>query len=115
MRYLLIFPLALFAALTQSQNPSPRPAPETGVRRPPDQKSKGTEQQPNTEQRGSEQSPFVIKVLLPEQAQNKSQSNSDKGPSNPSESWSLSDKIAVIASIVAFLQFLALVCTVFVI
>jgi len=108
----LIYPLL---ALVLLQNPSPSPAPPTTERRPPNQKSESTKQQTDTEQRGSEQSPFVIKILPSEQTQKESRSDSEKQPSNPTNSWSLSDKIAVIASIVAFLQFVALVCTIAVI
>jgi hypothetical protein len=48
------------------------------------------------------------------QVQKESQPNSEKALNNQGSSWSLSDKIAVIASAVAFLQFIALVWTVLV-
>jgi hypothetical protein len=110
-RYLL-FPVL---ALVLLQNPTPRPTPQTTEGRPPNQKSESAKQQADTAQRGSEQSPLVIKILSPEQAQKESGYDSEKRPNHPTNSWSLSDKIAVIASIVAFLQFLALVVTIFVI
>src|SRR6266849_7806907 len=115
MRRLLVFLLPLIVAPSWSQNLPPRPAPEAAISRPPNQKSKSTQQQPANEQRGSEQSPLVIKILSSEQTQKESRSDSEKRPSYPTNSWSLSDKIAVIASIVAFLQFVALVCTIVVI
>jgi hypothetical protein len=105
----------LIAAPLWSQDPPPRPAPEATVSRPLNQKPESTQQKTNAEQRGSEQSPIVVKILPPEQTQKESQPNGDKSPSNPDASWSLSDKIAVIASIVAFLQFIALVVTICVI
>jgi len=104
MRSLLVFLSLLIAGPLWSQNPPPRPAQQAAVRRPPNQKSEGTQQQADANQRGSEGSPFIIKILPSEQARNES----------PNKSWSLSDKIAVIASIVAFLQFIALVWTVLV-
>src|SRR5882762_10937567 len=114
MRYLLVFPLLLLGALAWSQSPAPGKTAQAIDRRPPNQESESPKQQTNTEQRGSEQSPFVIKVLPSEQTQNGSQRDGHKGLSNPDNSWGLSDKIAVIASFVAFLQFVALVWTVLV-
>lgn len=106
-----VFLLLLIAGPSWSQNPPPRP-PQKAVSRPPDQKAKGTTQQPEAEQRGSEKSPFVIKILPSGQTQTNPQAHNNQGPSNPSNSWGLSDKIAVIASVVAFLQFGALVWTI---
>ena len=108
MRYLLILLLLLIVAPAWSQSPASPSTAQAIDRRPPSQKSESTKEQINTEQRGSEQAPFVIKLLPPTE----SQPNGEKGAGNPNNSWGLSDKIAVIASIVAFLQFVALVWTV---
>ena len=88
--FVLIFAIAL-------QNPAPRPTPQSALSQPPNQKSENSQQQPNTEQGGT---------------QNESQSTGSKVPSNPTDSWTLSDTIAVIASFVALLQFGALIWTV---
>jgi hypothetical protein len=104
----------LLSTLVLSQNPSPRPTPQTIGRRPPNQIAEETQQHASEEQRGSEKSPFIIKVLPSENTQSESQRNGDNRPSNPNNSWGLSDRIAVIASIVAFFQFVALVWTVLV-
>jgi hypothetical protein len=113
MRHLLIF-LFLLIAPSWSQNPPPRPAPKAAVSRPPNQKSEGTLRQTSDEQRGSEQAPFVIRVLSSDNARHEPQANNEKGIGNPNKSWGLSDKIAAIAIVVGFLQFVALVWTVLV-
>ena len=84
----------------QSQSEAPR------------QNTGSSQQQPNTKQRGTERAPSVIKILPAEQAQQKGTDDQQKGPDKPSDAWTLSDKIAAIASIVALLQFCALVATV---
>jgi hypothetical protein len=114
MRYLLIFSVLLLSALAWSQSQAGRSTTQAIDRRLPNQKSQSPRQPTNTEQRGSEQSPFIIKVLPSEEAQNESQRDGHKALANRDNSWGLSDKIAVIASIVAFLQFAALVGTVWV-
>lgn len=108
MHSLLISLFLLFASCALPQNPPPRPASQTTTeRRQPNQKSQGHHQQFDAEQRGSEASPLFIKMLPNEQA-------SDKGLSNRSSPWGLSDKIAVIATVAAFLQFVALAVTILV-
>jgi hypothetical protein len=82
---------------------------------PPRQNPNGAQQRTNTEQRDTDQAPpSVIKQLRAEQAQQKSTNDEQKGPEKPSDAWTLSDKIAAIASIAALLQFFALVITIFV-
>jgi hypothetical protein len=114
MRYLSIFPLLLLSALAFPQSPAAHSTTQTIDRRPPNQESESPRQPTNNEQRGSEQSPFIIKVLPSEKTQNESPGGGHKGLGNRDNSWGLSDKIAVIASIVAFLQFVALIGTVLV-
>ena len=82
---------------------------------PPRQNPGGTQQRTNTEQRDTDQvPPSIIKKLPAEDIQQKPAADEQKGQDNRSDTWALSDKIAVIASIVALLQFFALVGTVFV-
>jgi hypothetical protein len=82
---------------------------------PPRQNPGGTQQRPSTEQRDTDQAPpSIIKKLPAEDTQQKSHADEQKGPEKPSDAWTLSDKIAAIASIAALLQFFALVITVFV-
>jgi hypothetical protein len=103
------FALAMWLLLQTSGNGSAksrRPAPR--------QDSQSAQQAPHADQRGTEQFPFIIKVLPAAQAQEKSNADGAKGPENWNDTWGLSDKIAVIASIVGFLQFLALFATVWV-
>ena len=114
MRYLLIFTLLSVAVPSWSQDSRPRQTPQKAVSGPSNQKGKSTTQQPEIEQRGSEKSPFVIKILPSGQTQKEPPASTNQGPSNTTNSWGLSDKIAVIASIVAFLQFGALVWTIIV-
>ena len=101
MRCLLMLPLLI---LVSFQNPTPRQTSSGAV--------SGPASQSITQERGSEQPPLTVKTLSAENLQNGPQPNGDKKPSN---SWNLSDRIAVIASIVAFLQFVALVWTVLIV
>jgi len=103
-----------FLIAVSSQNASPSPTQQNSVSRPPNQESQRTQEQTNGEHRGSEQSPLVIKILPAENRQNESAASAEQRPSNPNEMWSLSDRIAVIATIVGALQFGALVATVWV-
>jgi hypothetical protein len=81
-------------------------------RQPQRQDTQGTQQNPGADNRGTEQTPFIVKILPTEQTNEKAESAKAEGPKNRLDGWSLSDKIAVIASVVAFLQFLALMATV---
>jgi hypothetical protein len=89
---------------------------------PPRQDSQSTQQQPNANQRGTEQSPFIIQIQPAPQTQEKPSTGGEKGPEKRSDTWlfgwldgwNLSDKIAGIASVAAFLQFLALIATVWI-
>jgi hypothetical protein len=85
---------------------------------PPNQKPGDAQQQSAPEQRGTEQAPFVIKIQKPEQTNEEPSANSTNRVNQRDNSWlagwSLSDKIAGIASAAAFLQFLALITTVFI-
>jgi|SRR5579862_584756 len=111
MRSVLVLPLFLVGSLAWSQNSVPH---STGQavddHNSLNQKSESTKQV-NPEPRGSEQAPLVIKLLPPEHAPIES---TEKATGNLRSGWGLSDKIAVIASVVAFLQFAALVWTVIV-
>jgi hypothetical protein len=95
-----------------SQNPPSRPTPQNSFSGPLDPKAKIATQQTDTKERGTEKEPLVIKILPSSQTQSEPQANGKEGPRNPSNLWGLSDKIAVIASVVAFLQFGALVWTI---
>jgi hypothetical protein len=85
-------------------------------RQPPKQESPATQQQPANEQRGTEHAPFIVQIQKPEQAQPKTTADTDKGPKQRSgnwfSGWTLSEKIAGIASVAAFLQFVALLVTI---
>jgi hypothetical protein len=81
-------------------------------RQPPRQDTKGTQQNSSADNRGTEQTPLIVKILPTEQTNEKAEAAKAEGPKNRIDGWSLSDKIAVIASVVAFLQFIALVATV---
>jgi hypothetical protein len=99
----------------RSENPAPCPAPKAALRRPPKQVSQCCCGQSSAEQRGSEASPFVIKLIQSDQAQKETGADKPATPKEPNQAWNLSDKIAAIASIAAFLQFLALVATIWII
>jgi hypothetical protein len=78
----------------------------------PRQDSQSAQQQTEAQQRGTEQSPFIIKILPTSEAQKKSSTSAEQAQDKGADAWNLSDRIAAIASIVAFLQFVALVATV---
>jgi hypothetical protein len=80
----------------------------------PRQNTKSVQQNPSADNRGTEQAPLVVKIIQAEQAKDKTDTTANEGQKNWLDRFSLSDKIAVIASVVAFLQFLALVATVYV-
>jgi len=103
----LVIALALFAAFEtdswgQSQQPSARPGTDS------------TQKQPAEQDKPPVQSAPIAEIKEPVKAQEKPKADSNEGHGKLPETWSLSDKIAVIASVVAFLQFLALIATVFV-
>lgn len=97
-----------------AQKSPPCPAPHVALSGKLKQVCECCQKQSNTEQRGSEAAPFVIKVVEANQAQKEAGANQSVAPKNPDQSWSMSDKIALIASVSAFLQFLALVVTIWV-
>jgi hypothetical protein len=68
-------------------------------------------QNTNTTERGSDESPFVIKIVQPEQAQ-KETTNAESRTQHDGKNWMLSDKIAVAATIFAALQVIALIITI---
>jgi hypothetical protein len=109
---LLASTLIFSAGATQSQQPSPRPAPHSAIRRPPNQITERSEQQASADQRGSEQSPFIVKILPANDAQKETKQNTTQRPDDPSNVWTLSDKIAVYATGAGFLQFVVLAITV---
>jgi hypothetical protein len=102
----LSLPLAQ-SALSQQQPPGQPP--QQRLVGPPQKESHAPDEQTKPEQRGSEQAPFIVKILGAEDADNKFNTNSANGIDQP---WSLSDRIAAIAIIVGFLQFIALILTV---
>jgi hypothetical protein len=77
------------------------------------QDPKAIQQHPEIE-RGTEHSPFIIQIQQTPQIQQSPETNHDRKPEKWFSSWSLSDKIAAIASLAAFLQFIALVATVWI-
>jgi hypothetical protein len=82
---------------------------------PPRQNPGSTQQRTNTEHGDTDQAPpSIMKKLPAEDTQPKPSADEQKRPENRSDALALSDKIAVIASIVALLQFFALVATIFV-
>jgi hypothetical protein len=105
--------LALFLLAGTAQQPPPTPAPRNAVSPKPQQKPKSAEAQPANVQRGTEQAPFVVKMAAPEQAGKESNANTEKRDKE-AEHWGLSDRIATLIAAVGFLQFLALISTVWV-
>jgi hypothetical protein len=96
--------------------------PEANSQPAPEQNPPSTQQQANPEQRGTEQAPFIIKITPPPETQDKSKpATAEREEATEStwrglfRDWGLSEKIAAIASLVAFFQFLALLATVLVI
>jgi len=82
---------------------------------PPRQNPGSTQQRPSTDQHDTDQAPpSIIKKLPSEDTQPKPSTDEQKRPEDLGDAWALSEKIAVIASIVALLQFFALVGTIFV-
>jgi hypothetical protein len=76
-----------------------------------DSQAQSKRQPPTPDNRGTEQSPVIVKILPSEQKPETTESN---GLAKWFYGWSLSDRIAVIASLAAFLQFLALIAIVLV-
>lgn len=72
-----------------------------------------TQEQPAAEQ-GAEHAPLGTKVKSPNQAQTETGAAGEHRKNQGNNSWGLSDKIAAVAIIVGFLQFVALVATVIV-
>jgi hypothetical protein len=77
-----------------------------------------TQQQPTPEQRGTQQAPFVVQVQQVPDTQKEPERNGTQTPKQRDDGWfsgwSLSDRIAGIASAAGFLQFVALVATIWV-
>jgi hypothetical protein len=98
----------LLAMIGESSGQSP---PE-----PPGQNPGGAQQRTNTEQRDTDQAPPSIMKPVgqtpAEHTQPKPTADEQKGPENRSNTWAISDKIAIIASAVALLQFFVLIGTV---
>jgi hypothetical protein len=97
-----------------TQQPPPCPAPHSATARKPKPVCECCQNQSDAEQRGTETAPFVIKVVEADQAQKEAGTSHTAAPKKPNQSWSLSDKIALIASSFAFLQFLTLVATIWI-
>src|SRR5580693_9327293 len=81
---------------------------------PPRQNPGGAQQQPNTEERDTDQAPppSIIKKAPAEDTQQKPNDREQNAQENRSNAWTLSDEIAVVASIAGMLQFVALIVTV---
>ena len=82
----------------------------------PQQKAAQSQSQAAGEPRGTVQSPFSVKIIEPDQAEKEtSRAASNRQPKRNNgwmSGWSLSDKIAAIASVAGSLQFIALLFTV---
>jgi hypothetical protein len=100
MRLILAAILLLFFSLAWGQSQEP-----------PRQNAQSAKQNSNAEQRGTESAPFVIKIQ-PTQAQQETNTRNSNREEEWFDGWGLSDKIAAVASIAAFLQFIALIATV---
>jgi hypothetical protein len=73
------------------------------------------QQQPRTEQRDTNEATIIIKIQQPEQTKEKIAADTDHHMGDGwLASWTLADRIAGIASVAAFLQFLALIATIFI-
>lgn len=115
MRTLLVAPIAIAISWGFSmQDAPPGTAPWHIIRRPQEQSSQRNLGHPAGEHRGSHATLFVATMMSAKQAQQESRSNGSEGSSNPDHPWGLSEKIGAVAIIVGFLQFLALVATVWV-
>lgn len=112
MKSFYITALIVFAGAFCPRNVFPRPLPKAASVRKPQRESRKSDSQTDSEQRGSEDSPFVVKILGVGQAQNEPQTHGSEGRKYSEGSWGLSDEIATVATIVGFLQFLALVGTI---
>jgi len=93
-----------------AQGPMPHPD-RSG---PPKQVSKCAQQCPCSQQDGTEDHPLVVKLAQTSQANGKTSANEANTPSKPNQGWSLADKIAVIATAAGFLQFVALLLTIWI-
>jgi hypothetical protein len=88
----------------------------------PEQIPQSTQPQANPEQRGTEQAPFIIRITPPPPTPDKSkpviaeqEAEKESTWSGIFKEWGLSDKIAAIAGLVAFLQLMALLAIVLVV
>jgi hypothetical protein len=84
-------------------------------RQPPRQNPSGAQQRPNTDQRNTQHTP-VIKIPSSQHTEDKTGANQQQSQEEWNNTWligwTLSDRIAAIAIIVGFLQFVALAWTV---
>src|SRR5260370_34589796 len=78
---------------------------------PPRQDSQATKQQPKEENQSTAQPSAIVKESTTEQTERKSERDNRERIEKWFDGWSLSDKIAGIATVVAFLQFAALFLT----
>jgi hypothetical protein len=107
MKFRYVIAVALwvaFASDSWGQSPQSSPRPET----------KSSQEQPAEQAKALAQSTPIAETKSTEKAQEKPKANKGEESEKHLETWNLSDKIAVIASVVAFLQFLALIATVYV-
>jgi hypothetical protein len=103
-----------FVSSAWAQQPTPGPLPDKAIAGQIDQhKSQPPQQNAASEQRGSEQAPFIVKIIEGGQAQDKTKTDSSQTPHETpkAQGASLSDKIAIGAAIMAGLQFIALIAT----
>jgi hypothetical protein len=94
--------LVFISDLAQSQRQSQQQ--ETGP----------AQQQPGANKQGAEESPIIVTIPTPPQAQTETKPAQNERHNEWLYGWSLSDRIAAIANLVGFLQFLALIATVWV-
>ena len=96
----LIFALVLMSGISVAQAQQPSPTQNTDA----------PKEQTKSDNQGTQEFPFVIKIVPIQQ--DKTETTDRQGPKKGADGWTLSDKIAAIATVAAFLQFLALLITV---
>jgi hypothetical protein len=108
--WFLVAVLLFLTGSAWAQQPAPGPLPQPTIAGQPDHKAEEPKQQAAPEQRASAPAPSIVKIPERENAQKEGKPNSTQTPNEPTEAkgWSLSEKIAAIASFIAFCQFIAL-------
>lgn len=103
--------LSILHCQSTQQSP-PCHTPRAAKSGPPKQVSECCQGQPCSQQNGTEDHPLVVKLTQSSHAQGEANADETNTPKNPTQPWSLADKIAVGATIAGFLQFLALLFTI---